>query len=93
MAEESSELHAVSYFLSFCRNQADSSRLLIDHAECHLVRNDAGDRLRRCRTGDRNHIKSYRADACHGLKLLERECTRLDRLDHSLILADRNKGT
>ena len=44
MSEESAELDSVPNSFPNYRDQADSSRLLIHHADCHLIRYNAADR-------------------------------------------------
>ena len=72
-AEQAAEFQCISLFLSDRRDETDRRRLAVDHADGHLVRNDAGNgrALRVARDGD--HIQTDRAYAGHGLQLFDME--------------------
>ena len=75
------------------RNDAHGGRLLIDHTDGALVGNDAGNGRGGGVTGNGNHVEAHRADAGHGLELLDVQGSGFDSVDHALILADGDEGT
>ena len=66
--------------------------LLLMTPDGHLVGDDAGDGLDGGVAGNGDHIEADRADAGHGLKLLEREGTCLDGGDHARIFGNGMKA-
>ena len=91
IAEQSAELQLVSCLLADRGNDADCRCLLVDHTDCHLIGDQPGNRRRLRISRNCNHIQPDGAYTGHCLQLLQRQRARLYRIDHSLILADRNE--
>ena len=72
IAEEPTEIETIADLLADCGDEAHGGRLVVDHADCAFVRDDAEYRFLRCVTGNRNHVETDRAHAGHGFELLKR---------------------
>ena len=91
IAQQSAKLNGFANPLADNGDQANSGCLVIDHTDRHFIRDDAGNRG--CRSISRNcdHIKTYRTYTSHRFQLLNRQRTCINRINHTLILTDRNK--
>jgi Zn-dependent protease len=72
-AEQSAEIDHVARLGPGHGNQPHGGRLVVHHADGHLVGDDGGDGLRRGVAGDGDHVQADRADAGHRLELLQDE--------------------
>ena len=91
MAQKPAELQRIAHAAADRRDQADRRGLLIDHADRHLVRDDAADRGGGGVAGDGDHVQSHRTYAGHRLQLFQRQRPLLHGMDHSLVLAHRDE--
>ena len=91
VAQKAAKLYIVSHFLSDNRNQADSRCLLVYHTNGHLVGDYACDGGCGGIARNSDHIETYGADTGHSFQFLDRKSACCYRVDHSLILADRNE--
>ena len=91
IAKETAEFNSLSHTFSNNRDQADCSGLLVYHSDCCFICNDSGNGgslgiSRYC-----DHIKSYSAYTGHSFQFLNGKRTCSYRIDHSLVLTDRDK--
>ena len=93
VAHEAAEVRHFADAFARHGDHAHGSGLLIDHADGGFVGDQAGDGGSRgiARNGD--HVKTHRAYAGHGLKLLEGQATGGGSVNHVLVFGDRDERT
>src|SRR2546423_9346148 len=90
-AEEAAELDRVADIFSRHGDDAHRGRLVVRHADGHLVGDDGGDGLSRRRAGHGHHVNAYGADARPRFQFVERERAVARRAYHPVVLRDRDE--
>ena len=93
ITKQSTELNHFANPLTNYRDQTNRRSLLVHHTNCRLIRNNTRNRRSLRISGNCNHIKTYRTYTSHSFQLLKSQRPCIHRIDHTLILADRNKCT
>src|SRR6266496_4921347 len=91
-AEQTSELDHVADLATWHGNNADCSRLVIHHADSHLISDDRCDGLGRSRTWYRHHVDTDGADTGPRFQFFQTECAHARSLDHAGVFLDRIEG-
>ena len=93
VAHQAAEVRHFTNALARHRDHTHGGGLLVDHADGGFVGDQAGDGGSRgiARNGD--HVKTHRAYAGHGLKLLEGQATGGGSVNHVLVFGDRDERT
>ena len=87
-AEEAAELEHVAHAVTDGGNETDGGGLRVDHADGHLVGDDARDCLHGGVSRDGDHVEADRADRGHGFELLDGERAVHGGADHAGVLRD-----
>ena len=80
-------------FLADCRNDTDSSGLVVDNTDCCFICDDGRNGFCGGVARNGNHIQPDRANTSHGLQLFQSQRATLHGINHTLVFTHRNKGS
>ena len=93
ISEQSAKFYHISNVFSDDRNHTHCRCFLVDHTDRHLISDNTGDGRFACLARNGDHIKTDGAYTSHCFQFFQCQCTGFYRIDHTLVFADRDKGS